>query len=320
VEPVVSITNVELARRRRRLALALSLAGFAALVGGLFVGGGGSRWLAVAYGSLIVGSVLSWTGIALLDRWVAVPRPDAALAEALGGRPSSGGRSGHVGGSVGAGKGSSVAAGSRRRVGGAAAARWVVYNWCLPADHVIVAPWGLAVVSPINHTGPVEVDGKRWRDRRKPLIRLLSIGRRPLRDPSRLLEYEVRALRRAIDDAVLQSTGADGHAAGSAAPSVEGDSSAGGRPRGGPARRSADIDPESLPIEPIAVFTRSDVKLKVSSPSLPVLATDGLEGWLRAGSGNEVLTPVARKRLVELLDEMAAGKMTTRGSVTAQDG
>ncbi|MFN8424495.1 MAG: hypothetical protein U0470_14325 [Anaerolineae bacterium] len=113
--------------------------------------------------ALIAGTVLSWIGIALMDRWVAVPKAEDALAGALA--------------DVGP--------------------HYTLYNWALPqADHVLIAPWGLVVLHPFNTEGPLAVDGKRWRDHRALAPAAVL---RPPRDPQPgpLVSADAVALRAA---------------------------------------------------------------------------------------------------------------------------
>ena len=165
------VTNTSLARRRRRQAALLSFGGFLVLLVGLGInllavrdGAAARGGLAAAYIALLAGSVMSWLGMGLSDRWAIPPRPDEALGAALKG----------------------------------AGPAFRLYHWVLPADHVLLAPWGFVVFAVFNHEGPLTVRGTRWRDARPLWRRVLALGRRPVRDPTRWLAVEVNALRRAL--------------------------------------------------------------------------------------------------------------------------
>lgn len=181
------LVNAAHAARRRRLALRLTIAGFVILTAGLFMGSRSPEWLFAGYGALVVGSIVSWAGIALLDRWIAPPRHEEALAKALGAATME--------------DALETLGGTEGRADRIGAARFTLYSWLLPADQVIATPWGLAVLDVNTHDGPVRIEGGRWRDRRSILKRLFSFGRRPVRGPGRWLDHEVRALREAISAA-----------------------------------------------------------------------------------------------------------------------
>lgn len=153
------VTHTALAARRRRQALALSLGGTAILLAGLWLNFQGRFDLAFAL--LVAGTLASWIGIAFGDRWISVPRPDAALADGL-----------------------------RERTGRV----FALYNWVLPADHVYLAPWGVTVFAVYNQDGPIRIDGPRWRDARPLWQRALRFGRRPVVHPGRAMAADVEAV------------------------------------------------------------------------------------------------------------------------------
>lgn len=154
------VTHTALAGRRRRQALALSLGGTLVLLAGLWLNFQGRfGW---AFALLVLGTLASWVGIAFGDRWIAVPRPDVALADGL-----------------------------RERTGRV----FALYHWVLPADHVFLAPWGVTVFAVFNHDGPIDVAGRRWRDARPLWQRALRFGRRPVAHPGAAVTADVAAVR-----------------------------------------------------------------------------------------------------------------------------
>lgn len=239
------VTNEALASRRRRQALLASMAGVSILIVGLLVNlraaGGGQdarQQLMLAYAALVGGSVLSWIGVVLTDRWAGRPRGDEALEAGLKG----------------------------------AGAAYKLYNWVLPAEHVLLTPWGLAVFTVFNHEGPVAIRGKRWRDARPFYRRLLSFGRRAVRDPRGALRLETGALARAL---------------------LERDEALG-----------------EVTIEGVALFSHPALRLSVQEPSLPVVTLTTLRDWLRQEAAErESLSAGQRRRLQRALDEMAAERL-----------
>ena len=156
-------TNQALAARRRRQALLCSGAGIVILVLGLVFNLQGR--FGPAYLALLLGTIASWLGVVLADRWVALPRPNKVLEEGL------------------------------RRCEGRL---YHLYHWTLPPDHVLLAPWGLTVFHTVGHDGAALVDGPRWRDLRPIWRRLLRFARRPVRHPRELIALDVQALRSAL--------------------------------------------------------------------------------------------------------------------------
>lgn len=234
------VTHDALVSRRRRTALLLSMGGVAVLGLGLvanFYGAGDARYVTLSYVALAVGTILSWIGISVSDRWALPPRADIALAEGLEG----------------------------------AGQAYKLYNWLLPAEHVLLAPWGLTVFAVYNCDGPVDIQGKKWRDKRSWWRRLLSFGRRPVKEPSRLLHIETSQLASAL---------------------VERDESG---------------DLGDIPVEGVAVFTRLVGRLTVRDPSVPALEASGLRDWVRdkARHADESISPGRRRRLERILDAMA---------------
>jgi len=232
------ITAVDHVRRRRRTAVRVALLGFGLLLGGLFLNGPRTQLLALL--CLIGGTLASWMGIALMDRWVAVPRAEDALAGALA----------------------------------EAGPLFTLYNWALPAEHVVVAPWGLAVLHPFNTEGPLTVDGPAWRDRRALWRRLLAFGRRAIRNPRALVDADVAALRAAVAE--------------------------------------ADATLAAVPIAAVVVLTRPAMVLETGPrpPEPPAVTAADLRAWLRdEGRRHPALPPADGRRLQAVVAELAAGRV-----------
>jgi hypothetical protein len=232
------VTHTRLVARRRHEAMAASIGGLAVLGVGLLISLTRVQLVAYAYGALVVGSVLSWIGIWLSETWLRPPRADEALAQALKG----------------------------------AGPAYALYNWVLPADHVLLVPWGLVVIAALGNDGPALIDGARWREQRPLRQRVARLGRRPLRNPSRWLGFEVRSLRDAL----------------SAAGAELGD----------------------VPIQPLAVFVQPKAVISVGESELPVIRADGFRTWLRQQKVPS-LSPARRRQLVAALDELAASRRPT---------
>ena len=189
-----------------------------------------------AYLALLVGTLCSWMGVVLADRWVAIPRPDKVLQEGLKrctGRP------------------------------------YHLYNWTLPPDHVLLAPWGLTVFHTMGHDGPALIDGGRWRDLRPLWRRLLRFARRPVRHPGELVALDLKALREAL--------------------------------------AAKDAELAAVPVDTVVLFTHPQAKLTLQrqDAALPVLQPADLDAWAQhALRDRPRLAPALRLRLEELLREL----------------
>lgn len=253
------VTAAAYARKRRSAAVRFALLGFGLLLGGLFLNGPRTQLFALM--ALIAGTVLSWIGIALMDRWVAVPKAEDALAGALS--------------DVGP--------------------HYTLLNWALPqADHVLIAPWGLVVLHPFNTEGPLAVDGKRWRDHRPLWRRLLSFGRRAIRNPGPLVSADAVALRAALAAALTERADGAAQADGRGADAL------------------ADV-----PIAEAIVFTRPDMVLETGAHPAdpPAVRAANLRAWLReAGRAHTALTPTEARRLQAVIADMARGRTGEAGA------
>ena len=232
-------TATDYARKRRSIAVRVALLGFGLLLGGLFLNS--PRTQPIALFCLVAGTLASWFGIALMDRWVAVPRAEVALAAALSD----------------------------------AGPLFTLYNWAFPAaEHVIVAPWGLAVVHVFNTEGPIDIAGARWRDRRPLWRRFLAFGRRAVRNPSPLIDADIAAVRAALAD--------------------------------------ADETLAAVPIAPVIVFTRPGLVLTTDAPSPMAVRDVELRGWLRdEGRRHTALAPGEARRLKSVMADLAAERLGT---------
>ena len=124
-----AVTDTKLVEQGKRFGRNASLAGLGVLILGLVISFKFSHLILVAYGCLIVGFILSNIGIYLANRWVREPRADQSLAKALKGFDN----------------------------------QFSLYNYTLPAQHVLLMPSGVAHFLVKPQTGEISVDGNRWR-------------------------------------------------------------------------------------------------------------------------------------------------------------
>ncbi|MFQ5593666.1 MAG: nuclease-related domain-containing protein [Anaerolineae bacterium] len=152
-------TDRALIASRQRLGSWTALGGLIILVGGLIVS---FRWqtpvmIGATYIALIVGMLLSSVGIYLSDKWVQEPRADQSLETALKGFDD----------------------------------KYSLYNYVLPADHVLVSPHGVMVFAVKRHGDTVRYVNGKWKHQQNLLKRLQSLSRERLGDPIQQLGRDV---------------------------------------------------------------------------------------------------------------------------------
>ena len=227
---IVDMVKVE---RGARIAKIATFAGLGILVAGmvlsLLVQTLSAIWL--AFGCLIVGLIVSSVGTLNMNRWVRQPRADEALAQGLKGFDD----------------------------------RYRLYNYVLPAPHVLLCPVGLFVVKAMGHDGSIRYDGSRfhrgWTVGR--ILRLMAdetFGR-PLEE----LDRQIAALQQLLE-------------AHESAPEAD--------------------------IQGIIVFYNPRVQLDVTDPPLPIIDPKGLKKAIRR-QGDEKLSNRQYLELQSILDQAA---------------
>jgi hypothetical protein len=221
------ITNEKLIRNRARLGRVASFAGLGILILGL-AASLFPQWLLVSFGCLLVGFLLSQVGIYNANRWVREPRADQTLDKILKGFDN----------------------------------RYHLYNYVLPARHVLLAPFGLCVINPKHQGGKIRCEGEKWHHQAgwKRILRLF--GQEGLGNPTREVRAEVEKLRRFL------------------------------------AQRIPDAE---VPIEGVVVFANPQVDLQTENPTFPVLDGKQFKSFLRNLSKERPIPGSQRKQLAEIL-------------------
>lgn len=155
-------TNHALIASRQRLGRYAAMAGLLILIAGLVTS---FRWqtptmIAVTYGALIAGMILSSIGIHLADKWVQEPRADQALESAMKGFDDN----------------------------------YCLYNYVLPVDHVLSSPYGIMVFTVKRHSGTVRYVAGKWKHEQGIFKRLQGLSRERLGDPIQQMDREVERM------------------------------------------------------------------------------------------------------------------------------
>ncbi len=228
-----NIVNEVRVQRGARVGKIATFVGLGFLVAGLIVSllmkESLTLWLSFLF--LLLGLVVSSVGTVNMNRWVREPRADQALAQGLKGFHD----------------------------------RYRLYNYFLPAPHVLLSPVGLYVLTALGQDGVIRYEGDKFR-------RNFSVGRlfrfmaeEGLGKPFAEANDQVEALRKLLDE----------HGIG-----------------------------EEVEIENILVFYNPRAELVISDPPRPVANPKGLKKALRKAKG-EKLPGGQYRQLQELFDEAA---------------
>ncbi len=165
-----AVTDTKLIEKGQKIGRITSLAGLVVLVGGLVLAflqrnNTQSAIFLLVFGCMVAGFILSNVGIYMANRWVREPRADQALTRVLKGFDN----------------------------------RYQLYNYVLPAQHVLLSPDGLAAITVKSQEGTISCNGSRWRHR-------LSFGRvlrmftdEGLGNPTKEAQREAALLKKLVD-------------------------------------------------------------------------------------------------------------------------
>jgi hypothetical protein len=227
------INNNRTIRQRSRLGQIANLGGLIVLAVGLAISLLRPQWSLYTLGLLVIGVIASQYGIATSYRYARKPRPDEELANSLKGLDD----------------------------------RHRLYNYVLPAYHVLLTPRRLYVVVTKGLAGKIICEGKRWHmERRFSLGRILRLfSPENLGNPVREAEWD--------RDAVQQWV-------------------------------KAHADGLEVEVEPLVVFLSPQVELDVRNPDVKPVRAKALKESLRKPEGTG-LSSEAYRSLANAFDEVA---------------
>lgn len=205
-----NIVNKDRIAKGARIGKIATFVGLGFLVGGLVISLAlqTSPLLWLSFVCLLVGLLVSSVGTMNMNRWVREPRADQALVQALKGFDN----------------------------------RYRLYNYVLPAPHVLFGPTGLWVLTAMGHDGAIHYEGEKFR-------RDFSLGRifrfmaeEGLGKPFGEADAQVQALQQFLE---------------------------------------ANDAGEGVEIQNILVFYNPQVQLSVSDPPRPVVTSKALKRTIR---------------------------------------
>ena len=161
------IVNDQLIARRARLGRILTFAGLGLLLVGLIISMtmAPAGFILVSLGCLLGGIMASSIGVLNMNRWIREPRADQVLARGLKGFDD----------------------------------RYRLYNYTLPAPHVLLTPTGVYVLTAMLQDGVIRYEDGKWH-RNFSLGRVIRfLGEEGLGRPFALGDNEVQAMQRFLE-------------------------------------------------------------------------------------------------------------------------
>ncbi|MDE3089392.1 MAG: NERD domain-containing protein [Chloroflexota bacterium] len=229
-------TNDKLIERQSKIARYATFAGLAILVGSLITSFNNTFPIAIAYALLFVGFVLAYIGAVLANKYVKEPRADHALEKALKGFDNKN----HL------------------------------YNYLLPAPHVLLMPAGLLLLRVKTQDGPISCKGEKWQ-RPFQISRVFGgMGQEGLGNPAAELRDDIAKMKEWLADKLDNAA--------------------------------------IVPIDGYVVFSDPRVQLTVEEPTVPVVRVEDLKEALRKSKRGAPLAPQVYDNLQNILDAQADGK------------
>jgi hypothetical protein len=226
------VTNETKVKRYSRIARLASAIGFGLLVAGLVLSFRLSN-LQEAYLSTLGGFVLATIGAYNVERWVRDPVAHQMLRSSLKGLND----------------------------------RYALFNYLLPAPHVLLTPRGLVVMRAKRQDGRVVYKDGRWKQDFKWSHLFQGVAREWLGDPTSELKQDIRRVRKWVEERLPEY--------------------------------ADDIDVEGL-----VIFLHWDLKLEVENPPVTVVRFKDLKRAIRGPLTKEMrpLRPEVRKAILETVE------------------
>ena len=239
------VTNQKFVKSRARLGRLATLLGFACLAGGFVVTlySTGSEtdnpygmWIMVgSYLALIAGLMALNVGRFNSSRWGKRPREEEVIEKSLKGLDYK--------------------------------YRLLNYLPNVPADHVLLTPYGLFIIETRPHFGDIVNNGSRWRRKGGIMPFLMAISEGGLGNPTRDALQSVAAVKKTLTDEL----GPD--------------------------------DSPKVPVQPAIVFTSPLAKVEAAEPAVPVVEPKDLRSFLRGPGTEQKLSPDLYRKLVQSLEK-----------------
>ncbi len=217
------LSNEKLIKGRSSWSQRLMLLGFGLILASAvitFLNPQAAAFILPAYAALFGGFIVFNIGATAATKWRREPRADQALARALKGLDN----------------------------------RHILYNFLLPAEHVLLTPVGIDVFQVRRLPGVISVNGAKWSSKRGIAARLRFGAEEQVGDPTRDVEQDVTALRAYLEK---------------------------------------NLPGKDVPINPLILFSFPAVQLTITDPTVPVLTAKDAKTYVRQATsqGKKLDTP-----------------------------
>ncbi len=230
-------TNDKLVQQRSTWARYLTFAGMGLLLGSLVLSFM-TDYIGLAYAALFVGFVIALIGSNLANKWVKPPRADQVLEKSLKGFDN----------------------------------KHHLFNYLLPAEHVLVTPSGALVLKTKYHDGEIICKNGKWNRPWKWTRLFGAMAQEPLGNPIAEMQFEIGQVQRLLSDKIENGA--------------------------------------TIPVEGYVVFTDPRARLTIDDPGLPVVMADDLKDTLRKSKRAQPLSAPVLENVEKILTEYANAKTT----------
>lgn len=232
------ISNEKLIKTRTTWSGRLMLAGFGLILGSAvltFLNPTTPTFILPAYAALFGGFIIFNIGASAGAKWRLLPRADQALARALKGLDQ----------------------------------RYRLYNFLLPAEHVLLTPAGITIFQVRRLAGVISCTGDRWFQKKSILSRLRFAAEEQLGNPTKDLEREMTAMRTLLD---------------------------------------ANLEGDPIPLEGLIFFPNPNAQLTITGSQIPVLTGKDIKNTIRQATAQRArLDTDTYNALADLFDEVEGG-------------
>ncbi len=142
--------------------------------------------------------------------------------------------------------------------------RYFLFSYIAPAEHVLLTPQGLLVLTVRRQRGRIINDGERWRHSRSFGDWLRNFGRPSLGNPAKDIQAEMKAMRNFL------------------------------------AKR---LPKTQVPVEGVVVFTHPRAQLELNKPTVPVVHIESLKDYLRASLTGRPIPRRLQRDLAKVFQE-----------------
>ena len=142
--------------------------------------------------------------------------------------------------------------------------RYLLFSYIAPAEHVLLTPQGLIVLTVRRQRGKILNDGERWRHSQGFGDWLRNFGRPSLGNPAKDMQGEMGAMRNFL---------------------------------------AKHLPETQVPVEGVVVFTHPKAELELNSPTVPVIYAKALKDYLKDSLTGRPISRKVQRDLAKVFQE-----------------